>query len=201
MSQDEKIKETEETETLPEPDAAETVAEDTGYEELPDDHPLVKTLAKQRAELKELKKTYTQASKELDEARKSQLTEQERLIEQTKEDTAKAVRLEFAGKMVEAELKGQLQGRNLTGDAILEFNKDSFITSDGDIDSEAIATWVETHSTTTEAPKPDLGQGARGQKGSLAQIRTRDELSTMSPEEILAARKDGRLDSLMGTTN
>jgi len=199
MSQDEKIKETEETETLPEPKAAETVAEDTGYEELPDDHPLVKTLAKQRAELKELKKTYSQASKELDEARKAQLTEQERLIEQTKEDTAKAVRLEFAEKMVEAELKGQLKGRNLIGDSILEFNKDSFITTDGEIDSEAIATWVETHSTTTDAPKPDLGQGARGQKGSLAQIRTRDELATMSPEEILTARKDGRLDSLMGT--
>lgn len=200
MSQDKTIKETEETETSPEPEATETAAEDTGYEELPDDHPLVKTLAKQRAELKELKKTYSQASKELDEARKAQLTEQERLIEQTKEDTAKAVRLEFAEKMVEAELKGQLKGRNLIGDSILEFNKDSFITTDGEIDSEAIATWVETHSTTTEAPKPDLGQGARGQKGSLAQIRTRDELATMSPEEILAARKDGRLDSLMGTT-
>ena len=194
MSQDEKVTE----QTSPEPETAETVQDDTGHEELPDDHPLVKTLAKQRAELKELKKTYSQASKELDEARKAQLTEQERLIEQTKEDTAKAVRLEFAEKMVEAELKSSLQGRNLTGDAILEFNKNVFIDDDGNIDSEAIATWVETHTTTTEAPKPDLGQGARGQKGTLAAIRTRDELSTMTPEEILAARKDGRLDALMG---
>jgi len=142
MSQDETIKENEDTSA--EADATETVAETDGFEEYPDDHPLVKTLAKQRAELKELKKSYVAASKELDEARKAQLTEQERLVEQTKEDTAKAVRLEFAEKMVEAELKSSLQGRNLTGDAILEFNKASFIDDDGNIDSEAIATWVET---------------------------------------------------------
>ncbi len=197
MSQDETTQ-NEIIETSPEPEATETVAEDSGHEELPDDHPLVKTLAKQRAELKELKKTYSQASKELEEVRKAQLTETERLIEQTKEDTAKAVRLEYASKMVEAELKGQLKGRNLIGDAILEFNKDSFITDAGDIDSEAIATWVETHSTNTEAPKPDLGQGSRGETRKLAQIRDRSELETMTPDEILRARKDGRLDSLMG---
>ncbi len=197
MSQDETTQE-DIKDTSTDDDAAETVAENNGYDELPDDHPLVKTLAKQRAELKELKKTYTQANKELEDVRKSQLTEQERLIEQTKEDTAKAVRLEYAEKMVEAELKAQLKGRNLNGDAVLEFNKNVFIDTTGDIDSEAIATWVETHSTQTEAPKPDLGQGARGSKSGLAQIRSRDELERMSPAEILEARKDGRLDSLMG---
>lgn len=181
-----------------EADAAETVAEGEEFEQYPADHPLVKNSAKMRDELKTVRKKYTEATKELEEMRKAQLSETERLIEQTKEDTAKAVRLEYAEKMVEAELKGQLKNRNLMGDAILEFDKSSFIDSDGNIDSEAIATWVETHSNTTEAPKPDLGQGARGSKGSLAPIRTRDELSTMSPAEILAARKDGRLDSLMG---
>lgn len=197
MSQDETTQE-EIKDTSTEVDATEMVADDAEHDELPDDHPLVKTLAKQRAELKELKKTYTQASKELDEVRKSQLTEQERLIEQTKEDTAKAVRLEYAEKMVEAELKAQLQGRNLTGESILQFNKEAFIDTSGEIDSEAIATWVEAHSTQTEVPKPDLGQGARGSKGSLAQIRSRDELERMSPAEVLEARKDGRLDALMG---
>lgn len=198
MSQDEQIKETENTQNSPEPEAAETVVEDTGYEEYPDDHPLVVNSLKMRDELKTVRKKYSEVNKELDEMRKAQLSETERLIEQTKEDTAKAVRLEFAEKMVEAELKSSLMGRNLTGDAILEFNKNAFIDDDGNIDSEAIATWVDTHSTTTEAPKPDLGQGARGQKGTLAAIRSRDELATMSPAEILAARKDGRLDSLMG---
>lgn len=193
MSQDETTTENteveaEETETVEQPE----------HLELPDDHPLVKTLAKQRNELKELKKSYSQASKELDEYRQSQLTEQERLVAKTQEETKKAVRLEFAEKLVEAELKNALKGRHLTGDAVLEFNKGSFVDDEGEIDSEAIATWVEAHSTQAEAPKPDLGQGARGTTSSQAMIRSRDELAKMNPDEILKARKDGRLDILMG---
>jgi hypothetical protein len=195
MSQDETTQE--ETVDVDVVDAETAESFDTTTE-LPDDHPLVKTLAKQRAELKELKRTYTQASKELDEYRKSQLTEQERIIEQTKEETRQAVRFEFAEKLVEAELKSSLKGRSLVGDSILDFDKKAFIDSSGEIDSEAIATWVEAHSTHTEAPKPDLGQGARGAKNSLARITSREELQSMSPGEILAARKDGRLDALMG---
>lgn len=195
MSQDEITQdETVETDNT----EAETVEGFDVNTELPDDHPLVKTLAKQRAELKELKRTYTQASKELEEYRKSQLTEQERLIEQTKEETRRAVRFEVAEKLVEAELKSSLKGRSLVGDAILDFDKNAFIDESGDIDSDAIATWVEAHSMQTDAPKPDLGQGARGAKSSLALIRSREELQTMTPGEILAARKDGRLDALMG---
>jgi hypothetical protein len=195
MSQDETVTETTVDET---PEDTETVDASEGSMELPDDHPLVKTLAKQRAELKELRKTYTQASKELDEVRKSQLSDTERLIEQTKDDTRRAVRLEFAEKLVEAELKSSLKGRALEGDSILAFDKKAFIDDNGDIDSDAIATWVEAHSTQLEAPKPNLGQGPRGDKNSLSQIRTRDELNGMTPAEILAARKDGRLDALMG---
>jgi hypothetical protein len=193
MSQDETT--TENTEVV----AEETEpVEQSEHLELPDDHPLVKTLAKQRNELKELKKSYSQASKELDEYRQSQLTEHERLISKTQEETKKAVRLEFAEKLVEAELKNALKGRNLSGDALLDFNRSGFVDEDGEIDSEAIATWVEAHSTQAEAPKPDLGQGARGTTSSQAMIRSRDELAKMDPEEILKARKDGRLDMLMG---
>jgi hypothetical protein len=195
MSQDETTIENAVDETVVD---TETVDDGNDTTELPDDHPLVKTLAKQRAELRELRKTYTQASKELDEVRKSQLSDTERLIEQTKDDTRRAVRLEYAEKLVEAELKSSLKGRTLEGDSILSFNKTAFIDDNGDIDSEAIATWVEAHSTHYEAPKPDLGQGPRGNKATLAQIRTRDELNGMTPGEILQARKDGRLDGLMG---
>jgi hypothetical protein len=195
MSQDETLKENTVNDT---PVDIETIDAGDNLTELPDDHPLVKTLAKQRAELKELRRTYTQASKELDEVRRSQLSETERLIEQTKDDTRKAVRLEFAEKLVEAELKSSLKGKTLEGDAILSFDRTAFINDSGDINSEAIATWVEAHSTHYEAPKPDLGQGPRGNKATLAQIRSRDELNGMTPTEILQARKDGRLDGLMG---
>lgn len=138
------------------------------------------------------------AAKELEEIRKSQLSETDRLIEQTKEETATAIRREYAVKLVDAELKSQLHGRVLDAGAVLAFDKSSFITDDGNIDSEAIQSWVEAHSKTTDLPAPDLAQGSRGNNPSKAQIRSRDELQTMSPAEILQARKEGRLDALMG---
>jgi hypothetical protein len=197
MSQDETVTENAEKETT----GVETTDGVQDTAELPDDHPLVKTLAKQYAEIKELKRNkeqLTKAQQELEAIRQSQLSDTEKAIEQTKEDTRRAVRLEFAEKLVEAELKSSLKGRTLEGDAILTFNKTAFIDDSGDIDTDAIATWVEAHSTHPEAPKPDLGQGARGNKNSLAQVRSRDELNGMTPAEILQARQDGRLDGLMG---
>lgn len=138
------------------------------------------------------------AAKELEEIRKSQLTDTEKLVEQTRAETTQAIRREYATKLVDAELKATLNGRILDGGALLEFDKSSFILDDGNIDSEAIQSWVEAHSKTMDIPAPNLGQGARGVNPSKAQIRTRDELKNMSPAEILEARKEGRLDILMG---
>jgi hypothetical protein len=143
-------------------------------------------------------KANAQAAKELEEFKRSQLSDTERLIETAKAETQKAVRQEFAAKLVDAELKAALNGRVLDGSALLEFNKDSFITDDGDIDSTSISSWVEAHSKTPTALAPDLGQGARGSTQGNSLIRSRDELSSMTPADILAARKDGRLDALMG---
>ena len=138
------------------------------------------------------------AAKELENIRQSQLTETEKLIEQTKTDTALSVRREFATKLVDAELKSALQGKLMDAGALLSFEKSSFILDDGNIDSEAIQSWVEAHSKNTETPAPDLGQGARGNNPGKSQIRNRDELKNMSPADILQARTEGRLDALMG---
>lgn len=143
-------------------------------------------------------KANAQAAKELEELKRSQLSETERLIQQAKEETQRAVKMEFAQKLVDAELKAALNGKVLDGGALLEFNKSQFISEDGEIDSSSIQSWVEAHSKTATSPTPDLGQGARGTNQSKALIRSREELATMSPAEILAARKDGRLDALMG---
>ena len=138
------------------------------------------------------------ASKELETIRQSQLSETERLIEQTKTETALSVRKEFATKLVDAELKSALQGKLMGAESLLSFEKSSFVLDDGNIDSEAIQSWVEAHSKTTDIPAPDLGQGSRGKNPGKSQIRSRDELTNMTPAEILSARNEGRLDTLMG---
>lgn len=143
-------------------------------------------------------KANSAAAKELEEIRKSQLTETERLIEQAKTETAQSIRREFATKLIDAELKAHLSGRVVDSGALLTFDKSAFLTEDGNIDSEAIQSWVEAHSKEAATPAPDLGQGARGKNPSKAQIRTREELQNMSPAEILQARQEGRLDTLMG---
>jgi uncharacterized membrane protein YqiK len=138
------------------------------------------------------------AAKELDDIKRSQLSDTEKLIEQTREETSLEIRKEYAAKLVDSELKSLLSNRSLDGSSLLDFDKASFILSDGNIDSEAIQSWVEAHSKTAEPTNPDFGQGARGQNPGKSQIRHRDELKGMSDVDILAATKDGRLDALMG---
>lgn len=189
-------------------DQIETEAEETTAEAVETETPELSEMDKLKAEVDKWKslsrkneqqaKSNMTAAKELEEIRKSQLTETEKLIEQTKSETALSVRREFATKLVDAELKAQLNSRVLEGGALLSFDKSSFINDEGNVDSEAIQQWVEAHSRTADAQIPDLGQGTRGNNPSKSQIRSRDELKNMSPTDILQARKEGRLDSLMG---
>lgn len=143
-------------------------------------------------------KANAQAAKELDALKKESLTDQERLIESTREETRLAVRLEYASKLVDAELKSALTGRTVEGNALLAFDKSQFIDAAGDIDTEAVQAWVEAHTKTPEPSIPDLGQGIRGRTAGAVQIRSASDLESMTPQDILAARKDGRLDALMG---
>jgi hypothetical protein len=183
---------TETTET-PEVEAAST--EDTATVDLAAEVEKWKSLSRKN---EQQAKANALAAKELEELKRGQLSDTERLIEQTKEETARAIRQEFAQKLVDAELKAALNGRVLEGNALLDFNRSSFITDSGDIDTASIQSWVEAHSKTASLPAPDLGQGVRGSNPSASQIRSREELNNMSSAEILQARREGRLDALMG---
>lgn len=105
------------------------------------------------------------AAKELDDLRRASLTDAEKLVEQTREETRRAVQLEYATKLVDAELKAALNGKSLQGDAILGFDKTKFVNADGEVDSAAIMAWVEAHTKPADATSaPNLGQGSRGSK-------------------------------------
>jgi hypothetical protein len=80
----------------------------------------------------------------------------------------------------------------------LSFDRNAFIDDSGEVDSNAIAAWVEAHTKTPETPVPDLGQGIRGKNPSGKAQLTRADLASMSSQQILEARLDGRLDALMG---
>ena len=187
--------ETESTETNEPIDAVEEVQDGSETEKLQAEIDKWKSLSRKN---EQQAKSNMAAVKELEEIKKSQLSDTEKLIEQTKEETAQSVRREFSAKLVDAELKSALQNRVMDAGALLTFDKASFIQDDGNIDSDAIQSWVEANSKATDTPAPDLGQGTRGKNPSKAQIRSREELSNMNPAEILQARNEGRLDTLMG---
>lgn len=143
-------------------------------------------------------KANAQAAKELEELKKASLTDQEKLIASTREETAAAVRREFAGKLVESELKSAIVGKTIEATSLLSFDRASFISDSGEIDSNAIAAWVEAHTKSPEKPAPDLGQGVRGNSPSGAAQLTAADLARLSNAEILEAEKQGRLDALKG---
>lgn len=182
---------TESTEEQPQQEAEVTESDDTS-EPVDLDAELAKWKEQARKHERRAKDNAA-AAKELDDIKKSQLTEQERLVAETRQSTLQ----EVAGKLVDAEFKAATQGRFVSPDAALAFDRKEFISPDGEIDSDAIRTWVEANTMTPEQPKVDFGQGSRGNDAKLGMIRSRDELQDMSPSEILKARQDGRLDYLL----
>jgi hypothetical protein len=106
-------------------------------------------------------KANADAAKELDELKRSMLSDQEKAIEAVKIETRQQTMAEFAAKLVDAKLQVHLNGKALKADSVLSFNKSAFITETGDVDEDAIQAWVESNSQTIEPSYPDLGQGER----------------------------------------
>lgn len=115
-------------------------------------------------------KANAQAAAELDQLKQSMLSDTEKAIEAAKAESRQATVAEYTGRLVDAKLEAYLNGKALTGNALLTFNKSAFIQADGDVDDDAIRAWVDSNTATPEAIKPvypDLGQGARGAAPAL----------------------------------
>lgn len=123
-----------------------------------------KTLARKH---EERAKANAKAAAELEELKKSMLTDQEKAIEEAKREARKATVAEFSSKLVDAKLEASLNGRVLDANAVLSFEKSKFITEDGDVDEDAISNWVESNTKTPDTVFPDLAQGQRGTAPAL----------------------------------
>lgn len=70
-----------------------------------------------------------------------------------------------------------------------------------ELEADAAELLADLKSNAPSETPSSQGQGKQGEPvGQTKQITSRDELKSMSPAEIVAARKDGRLDGLMGIT-
>ena len=149
---------------------------------LPDDHPLVKTLAAQKESLKELR----EKAKRLDEIEEANKTELQKAL-----DRAEAAE-KAASTAESARLRASIAAKHGVPEALLSGSTEEAL-------EEAAAALLAFKGTQPVAPSPD-GQGAQGipLPGQAKQITSEDELKQLSPKEQLEARRDGRLDKLLG---
>ena len=109
-------------------------------------------------------------------------------------------------RILAAELRGAAKGRLADpADALTFIDLDQFeVGDDGAVDSAAIEAALDA--LTTNKPYLAVQDGKRFQGGADAGARkesratqlSREELAGMSPDQIEAARKEGRLNNLMG---
>jgi hypothetical protein len=149
---------------------------------LPDDHPLVKTLAAQKESLKELR----EKAKRLDEIEEANKTELQKAL-----DRAEAAE-KAASSAESARLRASIAAKHGVPEALLTGSTEEAL-------EEAATALLAFKGTQPTAPSPD-GQGNVGVPitGQSKQITSVDELKKLSPEEVNAARRAGRLDQLLG---
>lgn len=137
-------------------------------------------------------------AKRLEELEKQSMTETEKAIAEAKNAARAEVLGEVGSKLVDAEVRAAAAGRNVDVDALLEgLDRRRFITEDGEANRDDIVKWVDRIAPKgDERPSPiDMGQGTRpnNNPGQLDEAA----IKNMTPKQIQAALKEGRLDNLL----
>lgn len=168
------------------------------------DDPGKRALDQERKARRDAEKQLKATQGELEQLRQAQMNDQEKAIAEAVAKAKAGVLAEVGGRLVDAEFKAAAAGRSIDVDVMLEgLDRAKFLTEDGQPDTERITGYVDRlapKSSAKLAPTArDMGQGARPSDG-VTQIRDRAQLTKMSPEEIVKARQEGRLNDLMGIT-
>lgn len=148
---------------------------------LPDDHPLVKTLAAQKETLRELR----EKARRLDEIDEANKTELQKAIERAEAAETAAVAAESA------RLRASIAAKHGVPEALLFGSTEEQL-------EEAAQTLLAFKGTPPSTPSSD-GQGRQGEPVSdgVKQL-TREDLRSMTPDDINKARTAGQLNALMG---
>lgn len=145
-----------------------------------------------------------QLQAELEKFRQDAMSEQEKALEQARKEAAEAARNEILTDLRQERLTTRVEAA-ATGkfadpkDAAAFLDLSSLDPDDPDAISAEIDRVLEAKpylkASATQAPG-DIDQGPRGD-GQPLQL-TRDDLKTMTPDEIVQAKAEGRLNHLLG---
>lgn len=143
----------------------------------------------------------TQALKELEQLRAAQMTDSEKAVAEAEKRGREAALKEMRADMARMKLQAQAAGKVADVDALLDLvDINRLLTEDG-IDEEAIKATIERLTKVIPAPaQPKFDNVELGPQGNRPRQLTRDEIRTMTPDQIEDARLKGQLDSLLGIT-
>lgn len=162
---------------------------------------------KRNADLdKELKATKA----ELDQFRQSQMSETEKAIEAARREGEQSADERWRKQAGELAVAAAAAGRFADPEDAARFIGDVPFDENGQVDRDALKQRIDevlaakpylgaaAGTTPSPAAPPAVPTGPRG--GPVPTQLTRTDLQRMSPEEIVAARREGRLQTLMSAT-
>lgn len=144
-------------------------------------------------------KNYNEARTELAGLKQSSMTDAEKAIEAAKTEARNAALSEVGERLVSAELRVQAATAGVTLPGAEFLNLRAFVGTDGSPNADQIKTFVASLPKPSTSPEfaQGIGLGRQSDASYAAGQIGRDALSRMSPAEINAARKAGKLDALM----
>lgn len=197
---------------MPEPvetteeEAVETEAETEATEEVVEEDPtdgLKKALAAERKARKDAERKAREATAALADRDKEPA---EQAIEQAKREAVEQAQSSFNQRLIRAELKAALTGKVRNPALALKVIDTSEIevTGDGDVDAQSVTDAIAALLEEYPDLAPDAGkfqgsadQGSQGKTSRPSQL-TATDIKNMPPQQIEKARKDGRLNDLLG---
>lgn len=102
---------------------------------------------------------------ELEEFRRSQMSEQEKAIDEARTAARAEALTEVGSKLAHAEFRAAAAGKlddDQLGVLIDNLDLSKFLTEDGEVDREKVSTVVAGIGSKADTPSVDLGQGSRG---------------------------------------
>ena len=131
-------------------------------------------------------------AKQIEELQAAQMSDQEKAIAEAAGKARSEVLVEVGQKLAAAELRAA----GVPTEYIEDLNLARFVDDDGEVLGEQIAaTAAKFASRKPSAPSVPTGP----QNGSKPPQLTRDDLARMTPEQIVKAEEEGRLDQLLGS--
>jgi len=140
-------------------------------------------------------------SKELEDIKRSSMSDTEKAVEEAKLAGRAEAMAETSKMLVAAEIRAVLTGVvSAPAEIVEDLDLSKYLTDTGEVDAEKVEKLRNKYEALAKPGKgsgPDLKQGQRGTP-SPGQL-TRADMAKMTPEAIVKAGEEGRLNEVLGT--